>query len=110
MKAVSILLVRHCEASGQAPEAPLTAVGAEAAVALSDRLRALGVDSLYSSPFRRALETVSPYAEKHALTVAIDYRLAERRLAASPVDDSLELVRLSFDDLHQRAPGGESLA
>jgi 2,3-bisphosphoglycerate-dependent phosphoglycerate mutase len=104
-----ILLVRHCQATSQAPDAPLTPAGTADAIKLRERLERLGVDAVNSSPFRRALETVSPFAEGRALIVRVDDRLAERRLANSPQDDWLAQIRLSFGDLDHRAPGGESL-
>lgn len=104
-----ILLIRHCQSSGPAPDAPLTASGAGAAQALAGRLRGLGVDATYSSSFLRARQTLAPFAAEQGLTLTIDDRLAERRLSGSPLEDWLDHVRKSFVDLDYAAPGGESL-
>lgn len=104
-----LLLIRHCRSSGPAPDAPLTASGAEAARALAGRLRDLGVDAAYSSSFARARQTLVPFTSERGLTLTIDDRLAERRLSGSPLDDWIDQVRKSFDDLDYAAPGGESL-
>lgn len=109
MKKAQVLLLRHCQSSGQAPDAPLTSNGAQAAVALAGRLRDLGVDAVYSSPFVRARQTLAPFASRQGLSLTIDDRLAERRLSASPLADWLDHIRRSFDDPDYAAPGGESL-
>jgi 2,3-bisphosphoglycerate-dependent phosphoglycerate mutase len=102
------LLVRHCESSGPAPEAPLTARGEEQAVALAERLSAHPIDHLVSSPYLRARATIAPFAERAGLAVQIEERLAERRMSQEPAPHWREVVRRSFTDPHFRLPGGES--
>lgn len=104
-----ILLVRHCESSHHAPEAPLTAAGAAAAEALSPSLAAFGADALYSSPFARATATVAPFARGIGLAIVTDARLRERGLPSfERHDEFLAHVRASFDDAYFSAPQGES--
>lgn len=109
MGASSIFLIRHCESTGQAPDARLTEAGTKAAVALQEILDRLGIDAVYSSPFRRALETVAPYAESRKLTVGIDERFSERRLSPLPLTDWLDHIQRSFLDFDYRVAGGESM-
>jgi 2,3-bisphosphoglycerate-dependent phosphoglycerate mutase len=103
-----VVLLRHCEATGPAPDAPLTTAGRAQAAALVDRLLPLGIDHVVSSPFARARESIAPFAQAAGLSVAIDSRLAERRVAAAPVADLAGEVRRAFADLDHRLPGGES--
>jgi 2,3-bisphosphoglycerate-dependent phosphoglycerate mutase len=105
----SLLLIRHCRATGPVPDAPLSAEGHAAAAALAARLQALGADAVYSSPFRRARQSVALFAERQAMAIAIDPRLAERRFAEPDPAIWLEQVRRSFLDLDYRPPGGETL-
>ena len=107
---VSLLLIRHCRSSGQLPEAPLTSDGTADAAKLAFELDRLGVDAVYSSPFRRARDTVLPFACRRGIDVVLDERLIERRLASTDLPDWLDHVRRSFDDFEYRAPGGESLS
>lgn len=102
------LMLRHCESAGWALEAPLTRRGYEQAACLVDALRDMPVDYIVSSPFRRAYESIAPFAESRNLEVHTDARLAERRRSAQPLKDWGEWVRRSFSDLDFRAPGGES--
>jgi 2,3-bisphosphoglycerate-dependent phosphoglycerate mutase len=104
-----LLLIRHCEATAQHPDAPLTATGAKAAEALLARLRDLGPDALYSSPYERAHATVRPFAVLAGLPVCLDDRLRERVLSDHDLADWLDHLRRSFADPNYRAPGGESL-
>lgn len=101
----TIIFVRHCESSGQTNNAPLTAKGLADARDLVRRLSPLGIDAVYSSPYVRAVQTIEPFAAAEGLAINIDDGLRERLLAAEPLDDWLEHIRLSFDDFHHRAPG-----
>ena len=103
-----LVLIRHCESSGQAPEAPLTAAGEAQALALAARLVDLGLDHLVSSPYARARATIQPLATRLGLPLHLDDRLAERHLSPAPIDDWREVVQRSFVDLDHRVPGGES--
>ena len=59
---------------------PLIARGRWQAQALVGPLAALGIDVVYSSPYRRAMHTVRPFARHQRLPVRLDPRLRERRL------------------------------
>jgi 2,3-bisphosphoglycerate-dependent phosphoglycerate mutase len=105
-----LILIRHCESGGQAPDAPLTEAGARAAEALADQLAALAPDAVYSSPYRRARTTVQPFVDRAGLGIVEDARLHERVLSAEPLDNWLDHIRRSYDDLdHVAGHGGESL-
>jgi 2,3-bisphosphoglycerate-dependent phosphoglycerate mutase len=105
----TIIFVRHCESSGQAPEAPLTAKGFADARDLARRLSPFAIDAVYSSPYARAVQTIEPFAAARGLPINIEPRVRERLLSAEPLDDWLEHMRLSFENFDHRAPGGETL-
>ena len=104
-----LILIRHCASTGQWPDAPLTEAGAAAAEALAERLAGLDPDAVYSSPYRRALSTLAPFAALAGLPMTVDARLKERVLADRDLDDWLDEIRRSFEDPDRRASGGESL-
>lgn len=104
----SLILVRHCEAAGQEPDAPLSDAGRRQALELADFLSTLPVESIVSSAYRRARETAEPLAELLQLGVETDSRLNERVLSPHPIDHWRQVVRDSFADPDLRAPGGES--
>jgi 2,3-bisphosphoglycerate-dependent phosphoglycerate mutase len=106
----TLMLIRHCESAGQGPDAPLSEAGMRAAQALIGRLRALNPDAVYSSPYLRARTTVQPFADAVGLPITIDDRLHERVLSAEPLDNWLEHIRRSYDDMdHRPGEGGETL-
>src|SRR4051812_46465684 len=56
-RGMHLLLVRHCQSSGQAPDAPLTPLGQQQADQLADLLQARGIARIVSSPYTRAVQT-----------------------------------------------------
>ena len=103
-----VLIIRHCESSGQAAEAPLTASGYAQAEALAERLASQPIDRVVSSTYRRARETIAPFAARRGLVVELEPRLVERRLSPEPIDEWRDVVRRSFHEPDFAVPGGES--
>ncbi len=103
-----LYIVRHCAATGQDPAAPLTPAGQAQALVLAERLAPTGIDYVVSSPFRRALDSIAPLAQRLSLGVDQDARLVERVLSTAVLPDWQEHLRVSFTDLDRCLPGGES--
>lgn len=103
-----LLLIRHAKATGQAPDAPLTPDGTEAAQWLAHALADAGITRIVSSPWRRALETARPLAARLGLTVETDGRLTERVLSGADLPDWVARLEASFADPDLILPGGES--
>jgi 2,3-bisphosphoglycerate-dependent phosphoglycerate mutase len=104
-----LLLIRHAQTTGQEPEAELTTAGLAQAQRLALDLASYGVDAVFSSPFRRAVQTAEPLATMTDLTVTVVPGLRERRLSSQPLADWLWHAEQSFLDRHHRATGGETL-
>jgi len=105
---IELLVIRHCESTGQEPDAPLTENGLRQAERLAVTLEDHPIDRIVSSPFTRARDTIDPLSRMRKLKLEIDPRLSERRLANPPVENWREYIRRSFAEPHSRAPGGES--
>lgn len=103
-----LLLVRHCQSTGQQPDGELSELGHSQARALAERLAAHPIDHLVSSTYRRAVDTLAPFATRTGLVLHRDERLVERRLSPEPIDGWREVVRRSFTEPDFRVPGGES--
>lgn len=101
-------LIRHCSATGQEPDAPLTEAGEQQALALADFFRDIPVDRIISSDYTRATASIAPLATSKQLTIETEPRLRERILSLEPRDDWFELLRHSFTDASFRVPGAES--
>lgn len=80
---MTLYLVRHAKAGERRAwtrddtERPLSSKGWKQASAVADRLGALGVTDLVSSPITRCVQTLEPLAAMLDLEVRIDRRLAE---------------------------------
>jgi 2,3-bisphosphoglycerate-dependent phosphoglycerate mutase len=103
-----MLLVRHCQTTGQSPDAELTALGRAQAEELAAFLAGYPVDHVVTSPFRRARDSIAPFAARSALVPMVDDRLAERRIAWTADDGWRDVVRRSFEDLDHGAPDNET--
>ncbi|WP_215114705.1 histidine phosphatase family protein [Exiguobacterium sp. s70] len=101
-------LIRHCSATGQEPDAPLTEAGEQQALALTDFFRDIPVDRIISSDYTRATASIAPLATSKQLTIETEPKLRERILSLEPRDDWFELLRHSFTDTSFRLPGAES--
>jgi len=101
-------VIRHCEATGQAPDAPLTKQGHKQADALAGFFKTIPVDRILSSPFRRAQETIFPVAALHDCPLEIEDQLQERILSTSPLSEWRTALQETFFDFELRFPGGES--
>jgi 2,3-bisphosphoglycerate-dependent phosphoglycerate mutase len=104
----TVYFVRHCQAAGQEPDAPLTPAGAAQAAILADFLAPFPIDRILSSPFRRARDSIAPFAARRCLPVETDERLIERVLTTASLPDWRAHLRASFGDLDYCLPGGES--
>ena len=106
--------MRHCTSSGPRPDAPLSAAGLSEAEALADFLSGRGIDAAVSSAYRRAQQSIEPFAARAGLALRVDPRLNERMLSSGPAGEWQstanwrDVVRDSFDDPDLRAPGGET--
>ncbi|WP_393958958.1 histidine phosphatase family protein [Priestia megaterium] len=106
----TFLLVRHCEAEGQEAKASLTGQGIQQARQLMDYLNELSypVDKIISSSYKRAVQTIEPYAKETGLPLHIDARLEERRLSGQSLSNWMEVLKRTFDDIDFKVEGGES--
>jgi 2,3-bisphosphoglycerate-dependent phosphoglycerate mutase len=113
---LDILLVRHAEPiSVGAPgweerddDRPLTDAGRQAAQDLADELEPFVITGVYCSPYRRAMETVEPIAERRGLRVIVLEDLRERRLTATQRDDWMDHLQASWADPDYALDGLES--
>ena len=86
----------------------LSREGLAAADRLADRLSALPVAAIYSSPYRRAVETVSPLAVRLGLSVRELPGLRERTLGSIGSSAFEEAVASTWADFDLAHAGGES--
>jgi broad specificity phosphatase PhoE len=67
--ATTVIVVRHAEKASEADDSPLTEAGTQRAQALVRVAEDAGVSAVYSSQFRRNLDTARPLAERLGVAV-----------------------------------------
>lgn len=108
------LLVRHAEpVAVGTPEIhdddrPLTDAGRTAASELAAELDGWELTAIYSSPYARALETVTVLADRRGMPVQLLDDLRERRLSLELHDGWRDSLERSWADADFELPGGES--
>ncbi|UKS54668.1 histidine phosphatase family protein [Exiguobacterium acetylicum] len=109
----TIYFVRHCESvkTGSDQERGLTEAGQLQAQKLVGFFEAMSIDAIYSSPMRRASDSVRPLANQRniqVITAPFQERLFQRldeRLTSERLE---EVVSQSFLDVDYAESGGES--
>ena len=75
---MKIYLLRHTDSTMDATMfSPLTKEGLDQSKKLVKVLTKEKIDTIYSSPFIRTLQTIYPYAKKNNLPINVDYSLSE---------------------------------
>lgn len=112
-QSTTIFLLRHAQSrpDQDVPNSdwPLSELGLSQAEALVKPLSELGIDQVFSSPYRRALETVAPFARAVGLEVTAvpDLREHENHLTGSEREFRSMLQKM-WTDFDYRADGGET--
>jgi 2,3-bisphosphoglycerate-dependent phosphoglycerate mutase len=110
-----VLLVRHAEpvlpgASGfDEFSRPLTESGARDASALAKAYGFLELDAVYSSPMRRARQTVRGFAEARGLEVIPMHEFVEHLLSPEPIPYWREVLEQAWQDFGFALPGAETM-
>ncbi|WP_404407129.1 histidine phosphatase family protein [Jeotgalibacillus malaysiensis] len=104
----NVYLIRHCQAEGQEAEAALTDEGTKQAEALARFFNGIEVKRIISSPFKRAIESIKPLAERKELDIHINQNLSERVLSTENLPDWLDKLEQSFINMELVFEGGES--
>lgn len=102
-------LVRHAHATWTPDEhRPLSARGRQDAVGVADILMQHPIGAIYSSPYRRAIQTIAPLAARLDLPVQLEHDLRERHLGQVSGLEFLEAIEATWQDPSFAHPGGES--
>lgn len=111
---LDVILVRHAEPMPVGTpdvhddDRPLTAAGRSAAAELAVELDGWEVTAIYSSPYQRAVQTVTVLAKRRGLPVQLIEDLRERRLSPEPHDGWRATLERSWSDADFELPGAES--
>ena len=112
----TLILIRHGQASWGAGAdygrtAPLTELGRRQAAAVASELRAgEPKDTLYTSPFSRAVETTGILSDRLGMESVVDPRLAEFEVAGVTIETMEERLDVLYWRPEHRSASGETLA
>ncbi|NJN50741.1 MAG: histidine phosphatase family protein [Gammaproteobacteria bacterium] len=110
--ATTICLVRHAQSapSDDVAEAdwPLSTLGEQQAQALIETLAPLDITEVVSSPYRRAVATLQPFASHIGASIVIEHDLRERLLTLDPHADWQRMLEYHWRNPHHAEPGAES--
>lgn len=104
----TVYLVRHCQAVGNELHAELTEKGKEQAKELMYFFVDRNIKHIISSPLTRAIQSLQPLADNLDLQLDIDSRLAEHKLISKNLEDWLERLKESIQDMDLKMEGGKS--
>jgi len=107
----TIYFVRHAKSDITHIEdstRPLTAQGKKDVVFVTNFFKEKTIDAIYSSPYKRAIDTISDYANVINQTIELIEDVREREIGAW-VDDFNHFARKQWEDLDYTDEHGESL-
>lgn len=109
MIVLTLYFVRHAHSMWTIDEQrPLSTAGQKSAERVSDILQQYPISTIYSSPYRRAIQTITPLATVLNLPIHKDHRLVERRIGDAPIADFHKAISQLWLNPHMSFPGGES--
>ena len=102
-------LVRHAHTDWTPDEnRSLSAQGSEDANRVANTLSEYPISAIYSSPERRAYQTISPLTRRLHLSIHMELDLQERRLGDGVFEDFFKAVEETWRNPTFAHPGGES--
>lgn len=102
-------LVRHAHADWSPDDdRPLSARGHRDALRVADTMDSFPIHRVISSPYRRAVQTVEPLANRKHLKIEKRGAFRERELGSYSTATFDEAVRLTWEDPNFAHPGGET--
>ena len=102
-------MIRHAHAVWTPNEnRPLSEHGNRDAIRVADILAKHPVDIIYSSPAPRALQTITPFAERLGIQIHFEPDLRERKLSEGKFEDFFGAVEATWHDPTFAHPGRES--
>ncbi|MGD2158203.1 MAG: histidine phosphatase family protein [Anaerolineales bacterium] len=104
-----LIFVRHAHADWIPNEnRPLSTRGAQDATHVAEILSNISIQRVFSSPYRRAYQTVEPLSELKNLDITIDERLRERDLGSWEAKSFQDAVHRTWDDFDFSFRDGET--
>lgn len=88
---------------------PLTKEGRIACKSIVKYLTNIPITAMYSSPYRRSIETIEPLAQKLGLNITSIHDLRERKVSETWIADFNDFAKKQWADFTYKLPDGECL-
>ena len=108
----TVYFVRHAQPDYTVKDdrqRPLTEAGLQASLGVAKALDGRRLDRIFSSPYRRACDTLRDLAGRRGLEITLVEDFRERRVDSVWVDDFKAFSRRQWEDFDFRLKDGESL-
>lgn len=110
---MNLFFIRHAEPDYSIKDdylRPLTEKGVKDSETLIHVFKERTIHAIYSSPYIRAVDTVTPLAKSQNLKVNIINDLRERKITDHWIEDFQAFTKNQWQDFSYHLPKGESLA
>lgn len=106
-----LIMVRHAKVNytPEDKERALSKEGEEQRKDVFKILKDKHIDKIYSSPFKRAIDTIKPYADYKGMEINIVDDLRERKVSDVFIDDFETFSTNQWNDFDYKIEKGESL-
>jgi len=88
---------------------PLSLEGIEKSKELINTFKEIKIDHIYSSPFKRAIQTIEPIAKEKNIKIEIIDDFRERKMSNEWIENYEEYSKKQWDDFSYKLADGESL-
>lgn len=108
----TIFFVRHAQPNLENHDdltRELTAKGEADCALVAEYLKDQPIDAVFSSPFRRAMDTVRPLADARGLEIRTIDDFRERKIGNEWIDGFNSFAARQWEDFGYKLPDGESL-
>ena len=108
----TIYFIRHAEpdyTNLSDMDRPLTQKGRNDCKLVTSYLRDKNIDLVISSPFKRAVETIQPFADSYNHKIMIVEGFRERKIDNRWIEDFNYFSRMQWEDFDYKLTDGESL-
>lgn len=107
-----IYLIRHAEPNYNNHndfDRELTSKGLQDCQLITDFFKDISIDTIYSSPFKRAVQTITPLAKAKDLPIQLQSDFRERKIDDTWIDDFNAFTIKQWEDFNYKLAQGESL-
>ena len=108
----TIYFVRHAESNYDTHDdalRELTKKGMTDRMLVTHYLSDKHIDIVLSSPYKRAVDTITPFADSKGLEIKIVDAFRERKINSEWIDDFTAFSKTQWEDFSYKLSGGESL-